>query len=397
MEDLISLFPLGIMGITFAIMIVSIIHRYRTVNRLIRAFENKRWQVRERTIREVRDFLQKNAHNRLITLAFNALKDQDWHVRSAAAELFADRIDARIRSGKTTVAVVSSSMKPFVVNALIYALGDSEPKVRQEAAVALGKAKEPGAIQPLIKALEDQDNLVRHNVIMALQKCNHLSAIKPLLKLLDGDDRRIALMTLATLCDQVRRLVFGSKGGFSIYQQEHSLYDPDVAHLTVPMSKLKEIEIHSGFCQTRHIDALTHYVAAYIDEIHRSKRLKIFIYGNLGRFSPEFSRIFSGCKSVEVDTEIVIFGETLSSQPMSWQNPDCSTLMIPLSHLREIIVYPETYDFHQLERFLTYAVNCIGQKHLKKDVDVHIYGDPENLEQNLRNNFENLCRSVTIH
>jgi hypothetical protein len=60
-------------------------------------------------------------------------------------------------------------------------------------------------------------------------------------------------------------------------------------------------------------------------------------------------------------------------------------------------VYAESYDFYLVERFLTYGIDYIGQDHLKKEVDVHIYGDPEKLQQNLRNNFTNLCKSITVH
>jgi hypothetical protein len=71
--------------------------------------------------------------------------------------------------------------------------------------------------------------------------------------------------------------------------------------------------------------------------------------------------------------------------------------MLPLDNLKQVIVYTDSYDFHLLERFLTYTVNYIGQKDLKKDVEVHIYGDAEQLPDNIRNNFANLCDEVIYH
>jgi hypothetical protein len=79
------------------------------------------------------------------------------------------------------------------------------------------------------------------------------------------------------------------------------------------------------------------------------------------------------------------------------QNPEVSHREIPCNNLRHIIVYTATYEFHQVERFLTYVVNAIGQQRLKKQVDVHIYGEPEHLQRNLLNNFANLCKQVYVH
>ena len=88
-------------------------------------------------------------------------------------------------------------------------------------------------------------------------------------------------------------------------------------------------------------------------------------------------------------------GEGTSSA--AWRNPDSSELTLPLAQLKQIVVDSETYNFHLVERFLTYAIDHIGQDYLKKNVDAHIYGDPEKLQQNLRNNFTNLCKSITVH
>jgi hypothetical protein len=80
-----------------------------------------------------------------------------------------------------------------------------------------------------------------------------------------------------------------------------------------------------------------------------------------------------------------------------WRNPDTSNLMLPLNNLKQVVVYTDSYDFHLLERFFTYAINYIGQKDLKKEIEVHIYGDVEHLPDNVRNNFTNLCKGVISH
>ena len=77
-------------------------------------------------------------------------------------------------------------------------------------------------------------------------------------------------------------------------------------------------------------------------------------------------------------------------------NPDVTELTIPISKLKWIGIHAETYDFHLVERFITYAVNYIGQEHLKEHVGVDIHGDPDKLHPNLRNSLKNLCKSVKL-
>lgn len=79
------------------------------------------------------------------------------------------------------------------------------------------------------------------------------------------------------------------------------------------------------------------------------------------------------------------------------QNPDVTTLTTPFVHLKQLIIYPTSYNFHQVERFLTYAVNYMKRSYLKNHVEVHVYGDPEKLHSNLRNSFATICKSIQFH
>ena len=241
--------------------------------------------------------------------------------------------------------------------------------------------------------------LSRENVILALKKGNDIRAINPLLSLLKGEDRVTALRVLEKLCVRIREIVFGhnSVGDF---EQDHTLCNPGLSELTAPMPKLRNIVIYTKSCDLKHIEALAQYASKYIEEEQIRKHIRLSIYGDLGNFPLDFYKVFSSCKHVEVDIETIIFGSTTStaySSRTAWHNPDSSELTLPLSHLKQIVVYPETYNFHLLERFLTYAVNYIGQKYLRKKVEVHIYGDPDKLHQNLHNNFTNLCKDVVVH
>jgi hypothetical protein len=78
-------------------------------------------------------------------------------------------------------------------------------------------------------------------------------------------------------------------------------------------------------------------------------------------------------------------------------NPDLSDLTIPMSALQGIVIDTHTYDFHQVERCVTYLINALGQKHLRKKIEVHIYGDAEKLHPNFQNSLTNLCKRVYVH
>ena len=98
--------------------------------------------------------------------------------------------------------------------------------------------------------------------------------------------------------------------------------------------------------------------------------------------------------------KIVLFGDLNikpAHQHITLKNPNVDNLTIPMEALLYIVIHIPTHEFHRIERFLTYAVNQIGQNHLKKHVEVHIYGDPTRLHTNLRNTLKNLCKEIQEH
>lgn len=98
--------------------------------------------------------------------------------------------------------------------------------------------------------------------------------------------------------------------------------------------------------------------------------------------------------------ERVVFGKLVSPDDdpyLTLHNPDVSALICPCIHLKLIMIETATYDAYHLERFMTYAVNVIGQNYLKQYVDVYIYGAMEKLQSNLQNNLTNLCRRIYIN
>jgi hypothetical protein len=96
----------------------------------------------------------------------------------------------------------------------------------------------------------------------------------------------------------------------------------------------------------------------------------------------------------------IIFGAevpSLETDANVFQNPDVTDLTTPFFHLKQICLMADSYNFQQVERFLTYAVNYLGQDYLKTHVAVHIYGDVQKIQSNLLNNFNYLCQYVHVH
>lgn len=97
---------------------------------------------------------------------------------------------------------------------------------------------------------------------------------------------------------------------------------------------------------------------------------------------------------------VIVFGNSSGSRfdpHHTICNPDVSHLTVPMRRLNSVIIETESYHFHQVEQFITYAVNFIGQRRLRKHVEVHLYGDLEKLHPNLHNSLTNLCKRVHVY
>ena len=107
----------------------------------------------------------------------NALADKNPSIREAAA--------ASLKQiGKLSKGCCRETQ---IVPTLIKALEDDHPRIRKEAAKALGYYKDGRAVDGLIKRMQDRDPWVRLHVVFALGELKALEAVDPLLKLLEDD------------------------------------------------------------------------------------------------------------------------------------------------------------------------------------------------------------------
>jgi len=152
----------------------------------------------------------------------NALKDQDWRVRSQAAQRLgqmgataADAIPALIKRlddedvvVRLRAALALGQIGKPAIPALIVALKDQDEKVRYNATYALGLigsgAKE--TIPALINTLKDQDETVRQGAILGLAQMGSL-ILPTLTEALQTRDERVrngAISALGKISDQLQ-------------------------------------------------------------------------------------------------------------------------------------------------------------------------------------------------
>lgn len=268
------------------------------------------------------------------------------------------------------------------VEKLIAKLAFWEPKVvRKKAIRALGTIGDARAVKPLIKLLSPYNDDIHNEAIEALGNIGDARAVDPLIKILEGwnfEIRRAAAEALGKIKD-IRAVepLIEALGDYHPYVCENA---------AAALVKIGSQAVESL------IKALMHENADVRVEVTSILEQIGWTPGN----DVERTNFFTAKGSIET----VLFGQKKLrwfDENLMLLDPDVSELIIPISKLKWIEIYPETYNFHHVEHFITYAVNYIGQEYLKKRVEVHIYDDPDKLHPNLRNTFKNLCKCVEVH
>lgn len=253
------------------------------------------------------------------------------------------------------------------IEVLIEALEDRTPHVRKKAIEVLREIGSARVIQPLIRMLGDRDLGVREKAEDALEQIG-LPAVPLLIKALHEEDRLIqygAATTLGRLGD-----VRGVKPLINVVLKNKDWELRDIA-----------------------VEALAKIGSS-------AAKVLIDILGEIDSYGHSLDEIAETLEIIFSSIDTISFGDDQhkeSNQRTILHDPDVSKLTIAMPNLERIIIYTETYNFHQVERFITYAVNYIGQKYLKENVEVHIYGNTDNFHPNLLNNFKNLCKFVEVH
>lgn len=348
------------------------------MQRCTRRLKHENWKIRRDTVydlaRELKDNFRYHPTD-IVTLLLKTLQDKDWHVQDAAIATLSQELDTYVavydKPGKW-IPVIDSWLKSRVVQACFRLIENEHPSIRKEAVIVLGKSNDVRAVSLLLAALGDESESIRQHAAAALE----------------------------TICKRIRVVVFNGEGTSEGANQKDTIWNPDVANLTTPMNKLKQIVIDAAMCDIRQVEIFTEYMAAYLGKTYLHDHVTLTVHGNPMRFNPDTYEVWTSCKTIDVFVENVVFGTRqfrAYSAHSTVHNPDVSAFTIPMSYIRHLVIDTETHNFYQVERFLTYAVNYIGEKNLKKHLEVHIYGDPEKLQPNLRNNLMHLCKRIHVH
>lgn len=350
------------------------------VEALIRVFEKEKVLIRC----EVAKVLARIGDRRAVEPLIKALEDENSYIRKVA-------INALGKIGDTRR-----------LEQLIKAFRDEDWSVRCEVVVVLGEIGDPRAVEPLIRALEDEslfvkwqaaealvrigslavDSLiealekenipapVRHKVAEVLGRIGEDRAVEPLIKALENENSRVRATAAEAL---------GKIGDFRAAKPLSKVLGDENEHVRIKV--LEAAEKISDLCMVESLSIVLWDKNWYV----RDRAVKI-----IRNICASIDTIIFGKDTIKVLNQVL-------NQAATLPNLDLSEFTISMSRLERIVIYTETYDFHLVERFITYAVNYIGQEYLKEHVEVHVYGDPDKLHPNLRNSFKNLCKCVEVH
>ena len=367
--------------------------RAKLANKLHAQLKSEDKEVRWKTIEELKEEFSFDKHDCFIELWLTALGDDDWRIRYEAVNILKQNINKYEGSGRNRRAVISIAIRSEVIDGLIKTLEDNNADIRSKAVIALGKAEETEVIAPLLKTLNDEHPRVQQAAIAVFRHKRNGRSVFPLLGLLEHTNERVrtrAEHTLKTLIIQVNTVEFGAHEMKP--SNEWCLYNPDVSQLTFNMPNLRRVVVNSESCDLQMLESFAKYVQTFFESVYLKKYINVFIQGNPGGLSAKFWTMCLLCKYVDVPTDIIVFGKNQATQKYNLQiavNPDLQHVTIPMTDLQKVIVDPETCRPQQLEGFVQYTQQCLGEKYLKKHVSININGNPINLPSA----FQNLCQT----
>lgn len=169
-----------------------------------------------------------------------------------AAKKAADDVHARVRSEAAVVLVlIEEPPSDETLSILLNLLSDEHPRVRQEAAAALGDAKSKGSVSALCNALQDEDEQTRFEVAFALATLGDASGLSILLEATDSSTRRFdALEGIRRLGDDralevlrplTQRFLLGWPERLTVYATMYHLGETSAAAFLIERAQSKRL------------------------------------------------------------------------------------------------------------------------------------------------------------
>lgn len=275
-------------------------------------------------------------------------------------------IEANIRT--TAVSSLGDLKDERAIAILIHTIKDTAATVRTASATALGHFDDPRSVEALIQALGDTDPArlgdrnpeVQRAAASALERMPGERVTTTLVNALEDDDAIVRYEAAEVLAQRGwSPQHVGDTIRYYIAREDWEAVRPFGAE-ALPQLVVRSTDKDRG---------IRDIVTGLLTELLSSVRIVVF--GNLHVKE--------------------------SRKRYTFVNPDVETLAMPMEKLVHLVIHIPTYEFHRLERFLTYAINHVGQQHLKQHVEAHLYGNPADLHTNLRNTLNNLCKQVKEH
>ncbi len=288
------------------------------------------------------------------------------------------QIMANTRERNPLLRALDTKKTPFLENAIISAGKTGDPRfiaplthileqddrryIREKAVDVLGSFGAE-AITPIATALKDSYWQVRAHAVTVLAKMDDKRALDMVIELFHVEKRVSLRQHIATMLGEtgdtrvIPTLVkaFDDEEPEVRQTAEHALQSMGVMAIETLRNMLAEPDCHHTALITR-----------LIEQMYRHVEQVIFGKPSSDQFNPRTTLI----------------------------NPNVFELSSPLSHLKQIAISAKTYHSQQVEQFFSYAVEYIGREHLITQVDVQVYGDPNDVEQALLNTINQLCRSL---
>jgi len=410
-----------------------------SVRPLLNALDDQEVTIRKRAVEALGKIRNNQAEGPLVKM----LDDKAPDVRTLAAEAL-DNIHWKPKTEQERIAyyiargywdsLILSDVS--AIESLIAALENESINTRVNAMITLGKIGDARAIEPLIKILKDkilkdEDVTLRETAAMALGEIGNVRAVEPLIEVLDDANANVRIAAITALgkiggtrAIEVFMRVLGYKAP-NLYGDRNPEVRKEAAKMLGEIDDARVVEVlmhvfeedddadvrlqaaevsdKMGWTPEKETEKISYHIA-------RGDWEALIPFGGqavtpLSKIAKDKDRnvrehAAETLAEILVSIKITVFGDLHvkdSRKDITLCNPNVAELTVPMQELEHIVVHTRTYDFHQLERFITYAVDYIGQEYIKKHVIVHIYGDPNKLHPNLRNTLTNLCKRVEVH
>lgn len=283
-----------------------------------------------------------------LKLLTKSLKDEDSSVRAKAAEVLGEignttgvvvglinaLHDRELTVRERAAEALGKIGDPYSVNALATLLGEKHAHIRTTAAEALASIGAQRSVEILVRELEHAEQQNRDDAARALGTLTRAAAKylvqflgtprkdvrAQLVRILDQldwkpeNDTERTIYTVARTHGKIKTVLFGNLPFVANHYSE-ILLNPEVAELTLPVSMLTTILVHTATYRFYQVEQFFTYAVNYIGQGYLKKAVEVHIYGSQEQLHPNLLNTFRNvCKTIHLhdDDELSNFIRKIS-------------------------------------------------------------------------------------